>query len=202
MTEHQSQYLLVYTALVAVAVLIEAIALGALAFAMAKLIRQISILTEEAKGKVYPLIDTVHQLTEKSLDIADIAHDVVEDASPKIKHVINNVAETSDVYRAKVAEVDALITDTTQKAKRQSDRVDGMVTGVITRTGEVAGHIQHAIMQPAKQMAGIINGAKTTIESLLGQFGPKSRPTKPRTPKPVAFEGESVYTGLEDDYHA
>ena len=90
-----------------------------------------------------------------------------------------------------------MISDTAVKARRQSDRVDGMVTDVLDKTTEVTHTVAHAIMVPVKQMAGLVSGAKVGIEALIANFTPK-----PKAPKPVAFEGESIYTGYEDDYHA
>ncbi len=199
MTEHQSTYLLAYTGVVAFAILIQGIALVILALAAAKLMKQVAELTVEAKGKVYPILESVRDITAKGQDIAEVARNVVRDTEPKIKRVTTNIADTSDVYRAKVAQVDALITDTAGKAQRQSDRVDSIVTNAITKTSETATHIGSAILMPIRQMSGLVSGAKTSIESLISQFRPKS---KPATPKPVAFEGDSVYTGYEDDYHA
>ena len=199
MTEHQSTYLLAYTGVVAFAILIQGIALVILALAAAKLMKQVAELTIEAKGKVYPILESVRDITAKGQDIAEVARNVVRDTEPKIKRVTTNIADTSDVYRAKVAQVDALITDTTGKAQRQSDRVDSIVTNAITRTSETAANIGNAVLLPIRQMSGILSGAKVGIESLIAQF--TSKP-KPAAPKPVAFEGESIYTGYEDDYHA
>lgn len=196
MTEHQSTYLIVYTGIVAFAVLVEAIALGALAFAAAKLMKQVAELTNEAKGKVYPILESVRDISEKGQHIAEVARNVAVDTEPKIKRVTANLADTSDVYRAKVAQVDTLLTDATEKAQRQSDRVDSMVSSALTRTGEIASNLQHAVASPFIKTAGLFSGAKTAIETLL------HRESKPATPRPVAFEGESVYTGYEDDYHA
>ncbi len=199
MTEHQSTYLLIYSAVVAIAVLIEAVALGALAFAAAKLFKQLAQLTQEAKGKVYPILESVRDISAKGQEIVEVAKNVVIDTEPKIKRITTNIADTSDVYRAKVAQVDLLITDTTDKARRQSDRVDEMVTNVVTRTGDIASHVGNAIMSPVRQISGLVDGAKTSIESLIHQFIPG---TKSKTKKSAAFQGDSVYTGLEDDYHA
>jgi methyl-accepting chemotaxis protein len=213
MTEHQSTYLLAYTGVVAFAILIQGIALVVLALAAAKLMKQVAELTAEAKVKVYPILESVRDITvkgqdiaAKAQDIAEVARNVVRDTEPKIIRVTSNIADTSDVYRAKVAQVDALITDTTGKAQRQSDRVDTIVTNAITKTSETVANIGHAILMPIRQMSGLASGAKTGIESLIAQFTSKSASAKPKrtavTPEPVAFEGESVYTGYEDDYHA
>ena len=197
MTESQSHYLLIFVGIIALGAVIQGIAMLVLGLAGAKLLKQIAELTAEAKGKVYPILDSVQTLTEKVNDISQVARDVAIDTAPKIKRVTTNLAETSDVYRAKLAEVDSLISDTTGKARRQSDRVDGMVTDVLDKTTEVTHTVAHAIMVPVRQMAGLVSGAKVGIEALIANFSPK-----PKTPKPVAFEGESIYTGYEDDYHA
>lgn len=199
MTEHQSTYLLAYTGVVAFAILIQGIALVILALAAAKLMKQLAELTTEAKGKVYPILESVRDISAKGQDIAEVARNVIRDTEPKIKRVTSNIADTSDVYRAKVGQVDALITDTTMKAQRQSDRVDAIISNAITKTGETAAHISHAVLAPVRQISGLVNGARTSIESLIGRFTSKPKPV---TPKPIAFEGESIYTGYEDDYHA
>ena len=203
MTEHQSTYLLAYTGVVAFAILIQAVAIIILALAAAKLMKQVAALTDEAKGRVYPILESVRDISVKGQHIVEIARNVALDTEPKIKRVTTNIADTSDVYRAKVAEVSGLITDTTGKAQRQSARVDDMVTNAIARTGEIASNVQHAILAPVRQVSGFFSGAKAGLGSLLHQFSSApSGSSSRRAPKPVAFEGDSVYTGLEDDYHA
>lgn len=196
MTEHQSTYLLLFTGIVAFALVLIGAAVLVLALAAARLLKQIGELTAEAKGKVYPILESVRDITEKGQHIAEVARNIVADTEPKIKRVTTNFADTSDVYRAKVAEVETFLTDATQKAHRQSDRVDSMVSSALNRTGEIATNLQHAVASPFIKTAGLFSGAKTALETLL------HRESKPATPRPVAFEGESVYTGYEDEYHA
>ncbi len=201
MTEHQSTYLLAYTGVVAIAIFIQAIAIIILALAAAKLLKQVADLTQEAKGKIYPILESVRDISEKGQHIAEVARNIAADTEPKIKRVTANIADTSDVYRAKVAQVDNLISDTAEKAHKQSNRVDGMITDALTRTGEVATNLQHAILAPVRQVSGIVNGARVGLSTLFERFAHSKSSTK-STRKPVAFEGESVYTGYEDDYHA
>ena len=199
MTESQAHYLLIFVGIIALGFLLQGIAVLVLALVGSKLVKQLTDLVAEAKGKVYPILANVHEISDKATDISQIARDVVADTAPKIRRVTTNITETSDVYRAKLAEVDALISDTAGKARRQTERVDTMVTDVFDKTHEVTHTIANAVMLPVRQMAGLVSGAKVSIESLIANFTPKP---KPKTPKPVAFEGESVYTGYEDDYHA
>jgi methyl-accepting chemotaxis protein len=199
MTETQAQYLLILVGIIAFGFLLQGIAILVLALVGSKLVKQLSEVVGEAKGKVYPILANVHKISDKVTDISQVARDVAIDTAPKIQRVTSNITETSDVYRAKLAEVDSLMTDTAGKARRQSDRVDGMVTDVLDKTTEVTHTVTHAIMVPVRQMASLVSGAKVGIETLISNFTPKPQV---KTPKPVAFEGESIYTGLEDDYHA
>ena len=196
MTEHQASYLLLYTGIVAFAIVLMGVAVLVIALAVAKLLKQIAELTAEAKGKVYPILESVRDISEKGQHIAEVVRSVAADTEPKIKRVTANIADTSDIYRAKIAQVDTLLTDTAQKAHRQSDRVDHMLTNALTRTGEVANNLQQAIASPFVKTAGLVSNAKVALENLL------HRKTRTKTPKPVAFEGENIYTGYEDDYHA
>ncbi|MGI4855151.1 MAG: hypothetical protein ACRYF4_14030 [Janthinobacterium lividum] len=197
MTEHQSTYLLAYTGIVAFAILIEAIAIVILALAAAKLMKQVTALTQEAKGKVYPILESVRDIAVKGQEIALVARNVAADSEPKIKRVTTNIAETTDVYRAKLAQVDSLISDTAQKAQKQTARVDDLISSTLAKTENIATSVQSAVLAPFRQASGLFEGIKVGIESLLHKSA-----TERKTPKPVAFEGDSIYTGREDDYHA
>lgn len=183
MTEGQTHWLIAFTLLTAVAVLIQAVALGAMAFMVVKLLKQVTELTGKLENKVWPLMDKTRQ--------------VVDDLVPKIQRVTENVAETSDVYRAKLAEIDSLVTDTANKVKKQSDRLDEMVSSTLTTAGNVAHRVETAVLTPVRQGAALLSGIRAAAETLAHNYSKSTR-----TPKPVAFEGESIYTGKEDDYHA
>ena len=209
MTESQAHTLLIYSGIQTVAILIGFIGLGVMGFAVARLIKVVTELTAEAKGKVYPILENVHHISDKVADISTTARDMTADAAPKLKRVTQNIAETSDVYRARLADVDALVQDTTAKARAQSDRVDaamtsavrrthGIVDTTLERTQNLVDSLHHAIYAPVHQISSLFSGAKAGFETLIENF----TKTEPKTPKPVAFEGESVYTGYEDDYHA
>lgn len=210
MTESQAHYLLIFSGITAFGVLLGAIGFGILSVSFARLLKQLTDLTSEAKGKVYPILENVHDISEKVADISEVVRETAAETAPKIRRVIRNVEETSEMYHARLTEVNALVADTTRKAKKQTDRVDTFVTDSLDRTHEVVNdtisRVQHimdsihnAVYAPVRQISGLASGAKAGLETLLANFAPKHE-TKP--PKPVAFEGDSVYTGYEDDYHA
>ena len=201
MSDSQTHWLIALTCLNAIAVLMGMGALLAMAIVVVKLVGKVSVLTEELKPKIYPIMENVKQISGKTNDITTHVRDIVADSTPKVKRVTTNIAETSDVYRAKLAEVDALISDTAAKAKRQTDRVDNIVSSTISGAGKVASRVEDVVLTPVHQAAAIWSAIKATTESLVNSYTPKPA-KKSYTPPPVAFTGENIYTGLEDDYHA
>ena len=196
MSDGQFHTLLWFTGLIAFWLFLQAAALVAVAFMVVKLLRTVNefatrmeaktlAITDRFEGKLYPLVDNFQ--------------DLMNDSVPKIKRVTESIADTTDVYRAKLAQVDALITDTTTKVKEQSDRIDGMVTGTLNTAGKFVGRVEHVVLSPVRQAGALFSGIRAAATKLVDEFGPAS---EAKTPKPVAFEGENVYTGLEDDYHA
>ena len=201
MTDSQVHWLIALTCLNAIAVLLGMGALVAMAVVVVKLVGTVTALTDELKPKVYPIMENVKQISGKANEITGHVRDIVADSTPKVKRVTTNLAETSDVYRAKLAEVDALISDTAAKAKRQTDRVDHIVSSTISGAGKVASRVEDAVLTPVHQASAIWSAIKATPESLVNPYTPKPS-KKSYTPPPVAFTGENIYTGLEDDYHA
>ncbi|MEZ2348501.1 hypothetical protein [Terriglobus sp. RCC_193] len=210
MTESQAHYLLIFSGISAVGVLLGAIAFSTFALSFAHLLRELRGLMSEARGKVYPILENVQEISEKVADISTTVRETTADVAPKLRRVTQNLAETSDMYHARFAEVDALVGDTTRRIRNQTERADAFVTNSLDRTHEVVsttiGRVQHvldslhnAFYAPVRQISSLASGAKASIESLIASFAPKHTP---KTPKPTAFEGESVYTGYEDDYHA
>ncbi len=184
MSDGQFHTLLWFTGLIAFWLFLQALALVAVAFMVVKLLKHVNDLTGKLEEKVWPLMDKTKE--------------VVNDLVPKIQRVTENIAETSDVYRAKLDQIDKLVTDTADKVKKQSDRVDNMVSSTLTSAGQVVHRVESVVMAPVRQGSALISGIKAAAEKLAENY---RQPTA-HTPKPVAFEGESVYTGLEDEYHA
>lgn len=196
MSDGQFHTLLWFTGLIAFWLFLQAVALVAVAFMVVKLLRTVNELTTRVESKALAITD---RFEGKLYPLLDNFQDLMNDTVPKIKRVTESIADTTDVYRAKLAQVDALITDTTTKARRQSDRVDGMVTSTLNAAGSVVGKVEHAVMTPVRQAGAVISGIRAAATRLAEEY---AQPSRSKTPKPVAFEGENIYTGLEDDYHA
>ena len=163
-----SKTLMVFVALVAIAMCAQAIALIVMAIGAGKARKRGLAMAEEVREKAMPLIHD--------------AHAMVRDLAPKIKVISDNLVETSHTIRGKAQEFDATATDINQKTRAQVARVNGIVSSVLTSTAEITETIQRGIKVPLREVSGVVNGVKAGLDVLVGRargFGSYSGKVKP-----------------------
>ncbi len=150
-----SKLLMVFVGMVAVALIVQAIALIAMAVGAAKARKRGLEIVEELRLKLMPIMDNTHSF--------------IQDTAPKVKIITENFVETSHVVRAKAQEFDVTASDLNSKARAQAARVDGIVTSALNTTTDVAETIQRGIKVPLREVSGIINGVKAGLDVLVGR---------------------------------
>ncbi|MDQ2832224.1 MAG: hypothetical protein M3Y50_00455 [Acidobacteriota bacterium] len=151
----KSTLLTVFVALVALAMLGQAVALIVMAVGVSKAAKRGMAILEEVRGKAMPLIDQ--------------AHSVVRDTAPKVKVITENLVETTHMVRGKAQEFDATASDINAKTKAQVARVNGIVTSVLNSTAEVTETVQRGIKIPLREVSGVVNGLKAGLDVLVGR---------------------------------
>jgi hypothetical protein len=150
-----SRLLMFFVALVAVAMVIQAIAVVAFALGALKSQKRIAAIAEEIRSKAVPVMDSAEALF----------HDTV----PKLKVITENLLETSHIVRAKAQEFDATLTDVNLKTRAQVGRLDSMVSTTLARTAAIADTIHEGIRVPVKQVAGIVAGLRAGLDVLVSK---------------------------------
>jgi hypothetical protein len=150
-----SKLLMVFVGMVAVALIVQAIALIAMAVGAAKARKRGLEIVEEVRLKLMPIMDNTHNF--------------IQDNAPKVKIITENFVETSHVVRAKAQEFDVTASDLNAKTRAQAARVDGIVTSALNTTTDVAETIQRGIKVPLREVSGIINGVKAGLDVLVGR---------------------------------
>jgi hypothetical protein len=159
-----SKLLMVFVAMVAVALVVQAIALIAMAVGAAKARKRGLEIVEEVRLKVMPLIDS--------------SQGFIQDTAPKVKIITENLVETSHMVRAKAQEFDSTASDLNSKTRAQVARVDGMVTSVLNTTADISDTVQRGIKVPLREVSGLVNGLKAGLDVLVGRakgFGVSDR---------------------------
>lgn len=167
-SQDSQRWLVIFVGVIAFCSLVQFLVLVGAGIGMLKAWKSVSVLMADFKQKSMPIIGNVNR--------------IVEDATPKVKMVAENFAETSTVIRRKVADFDATLTETNQtlkdvnrKTQAQVARVDGMVASALTSTDDIASTIQQGIRTPVREVAGLVNGLKAGLDVFFKGKGSGSR---------------------------
>ena len=150
-----TKWLVLFVGMVAIAMVVQAIAVIVLAIGAVKARKRALEIAEEVREKLMPVISGTH--------------DIIRDAGPKVKIITENLVETSHVVRAKAREFDATASELNMKARVQAARVDGMVTSVLNTTAEISETLQRAVKVPVREFTGLVNGFKAGVDVLVGR---------------------------------
>jgi uncharacterized protein YoxC len=156
--------------LIAVAIAGMAIVLLIFALKAFKMIKELSATAEEVKGRLLPLL-------EEATVLAKSGRELLVDAAPKVKIITENLVKTSDTLaqtsqlaKAAMQQIDTTVIDANLRTQRQIARVDGMVSAALNTATEVVESINNGIRVPAQKIAVIATQAKYVAEGLLAKF--------------------------------
>jgi methyl-accepting chemotaxis protein len=147
----------VFVALTGIAVLLQAVILGALYFAMRKSSARMEALAVEVKTKALPTLETVQE--------------ILTELRPKLTVIADNLTETTHSVRSQVERMDATVNDVVDRARLQIIRGDELLTRTLDRVEETSDIVHNTVVSPVRQFAGLIQGVTAGIEFLLGNRG-------------------------------
>ena len=96
--------------------------------------------------------------------------------------IADNLVETSHMFRSKVQEVDATISDVNHRARAQTERVDDMVSSVLNTTSDIASTITRGVQVPVRAFHGVMSGLKAGLDVLTGRNNHRSPQSSHETP--------------------
>jgi len=150
-----SRLLMLFVGVVAFSMLTQAIVFVVAAIGAAKVRNRLLAISEEVREKALPVIDSTQSM--------------LQDIHPRVRTIADNFVETSHVVRSKAQEFDATISDVNQRARAQTERVDGMVSSVLDTTAGIASTLQKGVQVPVREFNGLISGLKAGIDVLVGR---------------------------------
>jgi len=144
--------LVVFIAIAAVSILAQACFTVGMFIAARKAQKKIMGLAEDVRLHALPAI------------IA--SRDVIQDITPKLRTITDNLTAISTTLRAKTDKVGGLVGDVTDRAQAQAVRVDGMVKGTLDHLTSAVQAIEHGVAVPVRQVNGILNGLRAGVDVL------------------------------------
>lgn len=152
--------LIAFVALTGAAVLLQAIVLFVLYLTVRKAANGVREELEELRGAITPVLKESREFLAR--------------VGPKIEATATDVAQVTHLIREQSAEIHSSATEILERLKRQSSRVDSMVSGTLDTVDRAGGVITDMINVPLRQISAIAAFLKAAVRSLQSN-GP--RPT-------------------------
>jgi methyl-accepting chemotaxis protein len=115
----------------------------------------------KAQKKIMELADDVRLHV---LPVIMSSRELIQDVSPKLKSIAENLTATSATLRTKADQIGGFVGDVTGRAQAQASRVDSMVTGTLDQLTYAVQAIEQGIAAPVRQVSGILNGLRAGMD--------------------------------------
>lgn len=141
----------------AVAILVQTGLLVAMFFASRSMKRQVNTLTQ----KIEPLAFSASQTLELAQTVLGEVRGYAREYSAKGNEIL-------DLTRTQLARVDGFMAEATARTRTQMDRMEMVIDDTVSRFQETTALLQHGVVRPLRQIAGITAGVRTTFALIFG----------------------------------
>jgi methyl-accepting chemotaxis protein len=94
------------------------------------------------------------------------AHALVDDLSPKLKHIAENTVQVSDILRSETQHITVSVSDVVERTHQQAARVDHIVSSTLDGIGQATAAVQEGIAAPIRHLTGVLDGLRAGFGSL------------------------------------
>ena len=134
-------------------------------------IKEITAKTNQITGHVGEIVAIAKDKAQEFSPTVSEANVMVRDAIAKAKVTFDAANAHAQVVLEKAQTTfdgaNQTVVDTNEKTRQQIDRVNEMVTRALDATVRLGKAIEHGVTAPARELAGLVNGAKETIDGLM-----------------------------------
>lgn len=177
---------IIFTAVTAVGVLIQAGVLLGMFIGLRKLQTRVE--------------NILNHMSEYALPLVASSKTTLEELSPKLKVITNNLADVSEMLKEESKTIKSSVDDVLGRTRAQTARVDEMVSGTLDGISHASAVLQHGIEVPLRQLNGILNGVKVGFDVFRKKekaAGERYDPVE--QPVAIVIEEESVARAAEAD---
>lgn len=144
--------LMIFVAITGVAVLLQAAILLGIFLAVRKSLTSINEKVEELRVAALPALSD--------------AKDLMGRVGPKLDSVATDMAALAHGLRAQSVALEVSATEILERVRRQTSRIDAMITGVLDSIDRAGGFVSHAVSVPVRQMSALAAAAKAIFGTL------------------------------------
>ncbi|HWR13668.1 MAG TPA: hypothetical protein VN577_02480 [Terriglobales bacterium] len=141
------------------------IEIGILVAVQAAVLIGILMVARRTSDKMTSLAEQLHQRTTPILDATNA---LLQTTKPQVETIISNLADTSVTLKSQADKLDSTITDIVDRTRLQVVRADELVSRTMDRVETTTEIVQHTVISPVRQLAGLLSGFSTGINVLFG----------------------------------
>jgi methyl-accepting chemotaxis protein len=156
MQDPLSPYLLALTIIIGIAVLCFLGVLAALVKMLLDMRKRVHKMLEHYETTIAPHLGPMVQS----------AHSLVDELSPKLKHITSNLVEVSDILRSETQHITVSVSDMVERTHQQAARVDNIVSSTLNGIGHATAAVQEGIAAPIRHLTGVLDGLRAGFGSL------------------------------------
>jgi len=156
MQDPLSGILLALTIIVGVGVLIFIVVLLVLASTLLHTRKRVHQMLDHYESTIAPHIGPMVQS----------ARTLVDDLSPKLKHVTSNMVDVSDILRTETQHISVSLGDVVERTHQQAARVDNIVSSTLNGISQATAAVQEGIAAPIRHLSGVLEGLRAGFGSL------------------------------------
>ena len=143
---------LALVAVVALAILIQAIVLLAAFIALRKLAKSLREEVDDIRSSVMPVIEN--------------ARDLFTRLAPKVEKTTDDLAALTHALRNQTADIQTAANDILERTRRQASRIDSMLSSLLDAVDRASVFMADTVAKPMRQLSAVLASAKAVIESL------------------------------------
>src|ERR1700733_4416406 len=120
----------------------------------------------DARKRVHRMLDHYEPSIAPPLGpMVASAHALVDELSPKLKHITSNMVEVSDILRSETQHITVSLSDMVERTHQQAARVDNMVASTLNGIGHATAAVQEGIAAPLRHLSGMLDGLRAGLGS-------------------------------------
>jgi methyl-accepting chemotaxis protein len=143
---------LILVALVALALLAQAVVLLAFFIVLRKLAKSILEEIQELRSSVTPVVDKTRDLLTR--------------VAPKVEETATDLAALTRTLRSQAVDMQTAADEIVARVRRQTSRVDTMLSSVLDAVDRAGVFMAGTITKPMRQLSAFLASAKAFVESL------------------------------------
>lgn len=121
----------------------------------------IMLRVQQSTAKMESIADDLHRRT---VPILESSNALLATAKPQIETIVSNLTETSEKLKTQVDDI-------VDRTRLQVVRADELVTRTMNKVEETTDFVQHTVISPVRQLAGVLQAVTIGINVLFGRHG-------------------------------